>query len=355
MDTDLLFVGSSHGPEVRLVPDAGFRFVSVPSAPLSRRPTLADAKSLALLIASVFRARKLLDQFHPDVVLGTGGYTSAAVLLAQWTRRGKFVVHEQNAVPGRTNLFMGRLANAVCVSFEGTESCFGGSRCVHTGMPVREEFGSLPTKADARGALGLAQDRFTILVVGGSQGAARLNTLMFDAWPEIDDGKTQVLHQVGERNLEEARENSPDTASGSYLVEGYLDMPRAAAAADLAVCRAGASTIAELAAARTPMILVPYPFAYADHQRANAQRVARIGAGLQFEEDAGPSGSPAASRARALANLVIELRTQPDERQRMSGLCAHLGSLEASRSVVDVLRKVVERKNRRCRTNDIIS
>ncbi len=336
-DANILFMGSSHGPEVRLIPDAGFTYASVPSAPLSRRCTLKDINSLALLFASVFRARRLLNEFRPDVVLGVGGYTSAAAGLAQWTRRGKFVIHEQNAIPGRTNLWLGKFADAVCVSFDGSEAYFDKARVVHTGMPVREEFHRLPSKADARNALGLAQDRFTILVVGGSQGAAKLNRLMFEAWTGIGDCATQVLHQVGERNLQSALEAAPKCGDGSYKVVDYLDMPTAVAAADLAVCRAGASTIAELSAAGTPMILVPYPYAYANHQRANAQRVVMMGAGVEFDEDI--------DNSQTLASVVQGLRANPQELMRMSALSAQLGSLDAAQTVVDVLRDVVERKS----------
>jgi len=326
-DVELLFVGSSHGPERALAADAGIPFKAVPSSSLTRALSVRNAVSLARLAAGVPRARRILKSFGARVVIGTGGYTTAAVLLAARTLGMKIVIHEQNAVPGRTNLWLARIADRVCVTFESSASYFDSRKVVVTGMPIREVFSRLPAKAEARRALGLREDAFTILIIGGSQGARRLNELMLGAWPLLDDGATQVLHQVGERNVEEARAAAEEFGK-SYRVEAYLDTPAAMAAADLVICRSGASTIYEVAAAGLPSILIPYPFAYADHQKRNAEYLVEHGAAILCEEGMCSS--------RWLVDIVRELREAPERLAAMASASAALARPDAARKVAEV-------------------
>ena len=323
---ELLFVGSSHGPEGAIVAEAGIPFRAVPSSPLTRSVSVRNAASMMRLLAGVFRARRILREFGPDVVIGTGGYTTAAVLVAQRSLGGRIVIHEQNAVPGRTNRWLARIADRVCVSFDSSARWFPAGKVVVTGLPVREEFRALPEKGEARKRIGLSEDGFTVLAVGGSQGARRLNELVIGAWPLIDDGSTQVLHQVGARNIDQARESC---AGGErYRIEAYVDMPIAMAAADLVIGRSGASTVAEIMAAGLPSILVPYPHAVADEQTANARYLADRGAALLFEER---SLTP-----EKLAGAVIELRSSPEKLAAMAKSSKSLGKPDAARRVADV-------------------
>lgn len=263
--------------------------------------------ALVRLFLGVFRARRLLDQYKPDVVLGTGGYTCAAVLLAQKLRRGKLVIHEQNVVPGRTNLWLSKMADMVCLSFEESAvhfHCSPRTRVVCTGMPVREEFASLPDRNTARVNMGLDADLFTVFVVGGSQGARKLNEVSLNMWPLLDDNTTQILHQTGIKNLAEVqskveRINNPD----KYRVEGYVDMPLALACADLVLSRSGASTLAEISAAGLPSVLVPYPFAYADHQRLNAEVFSARMASVVLPDES--------LTAESVASIIMKLRSKP--------------------------------------------
>lgn len=313
-DTGLLFIGSSHGPEGGIAAENGLSFVSVPSSPLSGSLSLSNISAVFKLFLGVFRARRLLNLFKPDVVLGTGGYTCAAVLLAQKLRRGKLVIHEQNAVPGRTNLWLSNYADIVCVSFaESITSFHQGpkTRFVHTGMPVREEFSSLPDKCAARKSMGLDADLFTVFVVGGSQGARKLNEISLDMWPLLDDVEIQILHQTGRKNFSEIQRkaeslNKPDR----YRVEGYVDMPLALACSDIVLSRSGASTLAEISAAGLPSVLVPYPFAYADHQRLNAEVFCKRRASVLLHEES--------LTATSVASVIKSLRNKPSMLAGMS-------------------------------------
>lgn len=303
---------------------------------MTKSLSFSNAASACKLAMGVFRARRILRAFAPDVVLGTGGYTTAAVLLAQRSLRGPLVIHEQNAVPGRTNLWLARIADKVCISFERSAAYFPGGKVVVTGMPVRREFASLPGKPEARRELGLDEGAFTILVVGGSQGARRVNELMLGAWSLVRDGATQVLHQAGKRNLDGARSLAADLADASgpgsepgYQIEPYVDMPLALAGADLVIGRSGASTVAEVTAAGLPSILIPYPYAYADHQKYNASHVADRGAAVLCEES---SCTP-----EILASLISDLRSSPDRLAAMSAASAALGRPDAARRVAEVV------------------
>ncbi|MGC8863766.1 MAG: undecaprenyldiphospho-muramoylpentapeptide beta-N-acetylglucosaminyltransferase [Armatimonadota bacterium] len=331
---ELLFVGSSHGPEGAVAAEAGIPFQAVPSSPLTRQISARNAVSMVRLLLGVFRARRILRKFGPNVVLGTGGYTTAAVLVAQKTLGGRIVIHEQNVVPGRTNRHLARIADRVCVSFETSAGWFPVGKVVVTGLPVRKEFSSLPDKKDARRALGLRDDLFTLLVVGGSQGARRLNELIMEAWPLMDDGSTQVLHQVGPRNVDQITSCSADGAAGlRYCAEAYVNMPVAMAAADLVIGRSGASTVAEITACGLPSILVPYPHAVADEQTANARYLADRGAALVFRERT--------LTPDTLAGAVIGLKASPDKLAAMSESSRSLGVPDAALRVAQVVLDVI--------------
>jgi UDP-N-acetylglucosamine--N-acetylmuramyl-(pentapeptide) pyrophosphoryl-undecaprenol N-acetylglucosamine transferase len=323
-DVDLLFIGSSHGPEGKLASDAGIPFKAVPSAPFTKSVSVVSAAAMMKLIAGFFRARRILKNFGPDVVIGTGGYTTAAVLLAARSLGCKIVIHEQNAVPGRTNLWLTRISDKVCVSVGSSAKFFPAKKVVITGMPVRKSFTMLIAKADARRELGLNEELFTILVVGGSQGAKRLNELVIGMWAKLDDGNTQVFHQVGERNLTDMQAN----AGPRYKVEAYVDMPLAVAAADMVICRSGASTIAEITAAGLPSILVPYPYAYADHQKLNAQDLVSQNAAIMLEESA--------ATAEMLGEIVSDLRANPEKLAEMASASKNYAKIDAAKKVADV-------------------
>lgn len=318
---ELLFVGSSHGPEGSIAGESGIPFQAVPSAPLTKSLSLKNMSSCGKLLAGVFRARRILNDFGPDVVIGTGGYTTAAVLLAAWSLGCKFIIHEQNAVPGRTNVWLSRLASKVCITFDSSAAYLPNEKVVMTGMPIRKEFACLMSKQDARRTLGLKEDLFTILVVGGSQGAKKLNELAMDMWPAIDDGGTQVLHQVGKRNYDQCASFGSDL----YKVEAYLDMPVALAASDLVISRSGASTIAEITAAGLPSILVPYPYAFADHQKRNAECIASDGAAVMCEE--------VSITKDKLVSIVSDLRSSSDKLKKMADASASLAKVDAAKSV----------------------
>ncbi len=279
---DIAFAGRKDGLEGRVIPSLGWRFYGIQALPLRR--SLAPA-AIGALVRTVAMARLILREFAPDVVVATGGYVAAGVVLANAMRRGKTVLHEQNAIPGRTNRWLARWARRVCITFAGTARYFTTRRVVHTGLPVRKEL--LEARLDRDTAcemLGLNRCGRVLMVIGGSQGARTLNQWILELLPRLQEVGMQVIHQVGERNVTEF-ENLP-SAEG-YRWFGFMDastLGKALSAADLVLSRAGASTLTEIALFGRAAVLVPYPYAYADHQWYNAQELAQLGGAEVFRE-----------------------------------------------------------------------
>ncbi|WP_370326258.1 glycosyltransferase [Euzebya sp.] len=390
-DLDIEFVGTADRLEARLVPDAGFRLHTVPAMALSRRLSPATVRLPGVLLGAVRRVVRLIRERHVIAAVGFGGYTSVPLALAARVTGTALVVHEQNAVPGVANRLAGRLAAVVAVSFPEAATGFGGTRTVLTGNPVRpdllaavagsaQERGSarsgppspdgevrrdpgaggqddddpIATAAGIRDALrpealrtfGLDPARRTLLVFGGSQGALRINTAITQsvaAWTE--PGRLQVLHAAGARTHADTRAAwqaagvDPDgaTADGDLKVvcREFIDrMDLAYAAADVVVCRAGASSIAELTALAIPAVMVPYPHATADHQTANARAVARAGGAVVVPD----ADLDAAALVRAAEPLLLD----DDRHLAMREGSASFGRPDAARALAALVLEVAD-------------
>ncbi|CAN5876738.1 undecaprenyldiphospho-muramoylpentapeptide beta-N-acetylglucosaminyltransferase [soil metagenome] len=282
---EILFLGTPGGPEARIVPNSGYRFKAV--SVIGRGPgklTARNLKAIAMLAIATARALGILRRFKPDVVVGTGGYVSLPAAAAARLAGVPLVLHEQNSVPGLANRVARRFAVAVGVSFPGTERFFGPG-AVLVGNPVREALNVFDRSALRPRALeefGIEEGRPTLLVFGGSQGAQSINEAAVGAYDRLRSTDLQVLHLAGPRNADEveeavAKQRRPgDTLL--YRVVGYTDsMELAYACGDLALCRSGASTVAELAAVGLPAVLVPLPISLDDDQKKNAEAVVEAG------------------------------------------------------------------------------
>jgi UDP-N-acetylglucosamine--N-acetylmuramyl-(pentapeptide) pyrophosphoryl-undecaprenol N-acetylglucosamine transferase len=277
-------VGSERGIEARLVPAAGFELTLLPGRGLQRKLSLQNVRSLWALLVAFRRAWTLVGQRRPRVVVSVGGYASVPCALAAVLRRVPVVVAEQNARPGAANRLVSRFAKACAVSFPGTPL----RRATVTGNPVRPEVLAIDRDRDAEAArtkLDVEPGRRLVLIFGGSLGALRINRAAVEAaarWADRRD--LHVRHVVGSRDWDEITGAGPPVPPGAPLryeaIEYDDDMPTSLAAADVAVCRSGASTSFELLAAGLPAVLVPSPFVTADHQTANARHMADSGAAV---------------------------------------------------------------------------
>ncbi|MCW2705219.1 MAG: murG, partial [Blastococcus sp.] len=286
-DLRITCLGTARGMETRLVPARGYDLRLIPPVPLPRKPTLDLFRVPGRVWRSVAETRALLAELEADVVVGFGGYVALPAYLA--ARRAKvrrtgipIVVHEQNALPGLANRVGARFAARVAVTVAGTPLHKGE----HVGMPLRTAVSTLDRsarRAEARAAFGLDADRPTLLVFGGSQGAARLNHAAVAAADALTAAGVQVLHARGPKNTDVTVPARP-AGSAPYVVVDYLErMDLAYAAADLALCRAGAVTVAELSAVGLPAAFVPLPIGNGE-QRRNALPVIEAGGGLLVED-----------------------------------------------------------------------
>lgn len=263
----------------------GFTVYELAGQGLPRRLSMDMLRFPVRFAQGAFEAGKLLGQLRPQVVIGMGGYLSFSVLLGARLSGIPTMIHEQNVLPGLSNRLLSMIVKSVAVSFEGSLKRLTGKKVWVSGLPVRKEIGLIGT-AEARLRFGLDPKRRTYLVFGGSQGAQRLNSTMPLAFKRLAQRKKdfQVLHITGPNALERTQKVYKDEGVEAQLLPYCHDMAAAYGAADLVVCRAGASTVAELLAARRPALLVPYPFASENHQVFNAQVMERLGVGITLLE-----------------------------------------------------------------------
>jgi len=316
------FAGTARGLESRVIPREGFALDLIRSAGLKGKSIGDAARGASLLPASALDAWRVLSRRRPDVVIGVGGYSSGPIVLAAALRRIPTLVLEQNAVPGFTNRALARVVDAAAVTFEATLPHFRGRGFV-SGNPVRSEFFDGPDRPrpDASGAV-------TVLIFGGSQGAHAINVAMVAAAPKLAaHGRLAVTHQSGERDVGMVRD-AYERAGLHARVEPFLfEMAGEMKQADLVICRAGATTLAELAAAARPAVLIPLPTATDDHQRRNAVVLRDAGAAVVVDQ---PDLS-----GDALARVIGELADAPARRAAMSDAMRRFARPDAAAVIVD--------------------
>jgi UDP-N-acetylglucosamine--N-acetylmuramyl-(pentapeptide) pyrophosphoryl-undecaprenol N-acetylglucosamine transferase len=312
------FVGTADRLEATIVPKAGYALCTIASRPLTRGFSFEFALTLAANTGGVLQSLAVLMRLRPDVVIATGGYVCFPVVLAARILRlfrafrGPIALLEPNAQPGLTNRLLAPLVDEVWGAFADADPTFAG-KYVHTGVPVRAALRALPSRENAASALGLDPARKTLLAMGGSQGARSINDALIAL--VRDRGlppEWQLLHVAGDADYERAR---AAIGNGGVVLPYLHDPSEAYAAADLVLARAGASTLAELAAVGKPAILVPYPFASEKHQMTNARRFAATGAAL-IVEDSGLNDRLRAMLVETTAPRRLETMTTAAERLR---------------------------------------
>lgn len=283
-DARVVAVGTAAGMETRLVPAAGFRLETIERVPMPRSLSVDLFKLPVRLVRAVRQALRIIDGAAADVVVGVGGYVSTPLYLAAWIRRVPVVIHEANARPGLANRLGARIARTVAVAFRDTG--LPGEQWV--GMPMRPEISTLDRAAarrDARTALGLDPDLATLIVTGGSSGAASINRAVAAAAPRIADtgAPVQVLHITGRGKQARAADGGLLAATGYRQLEYVDGMEQVYAAADLLLARAGAATVSEVAAVGLPAVFAPLPHGNGE-QRKNAAELVDAGAAIMVED-----------------------------------------------------------------------
>ncbi|MGE5390584.1 MAG: undecaprenyldiphospho-muramoylpentapeptide beta-N-acetylglucosaminyltransferase [Deltaproteobacteria bacterium] len=277
---ELLYVGTAQGMESTIVPRIGIDFKTVDITGIDRSSMLKASRSVAKLPRSFFQGWEVVRSYRPDIILGTGGYVSFPVVLAGTIIPScRTYIHEQNAVLGLANRNLARRVNGVLLTFAEAGAGLKAPMVKVTGLPVRKDI-FITDRQRARAGLGIREDVFTLLVFGGSQGAASINRAMVEFMERCQDEDIQVIWMAGQANAAEIERTLRDRVDLDRmrcrlkLLPYIHNMPEVMAAVDLAVCRAGASTLSELAILGLPAILIPYPYAAENHQEHNARALA---------------------------------------------------------------------------------
>ena len=345
-DSEFLFIGAKGQMETDLVPRAGYKIETVRVRALSREKTLGglfhNISAAWHLVRSTIIAKKIIKRFKPDVVVGTGGYVCFPVLKAASLLGIPTAVHESNAVPGLTTKMLSGIVDTIMLGFEDSRKYYKNpEKTVVTGTPVRGEFAQY-TKKSAKAELGIPMDKPLVVSVWGSLGAENMNTVIcgFIKLAGKNPGFT-LIHSAGSEGYEEMvtqlRKTAPDYEKNGMDVREYIyDMPRVMAAADLVLCRAGASTISELTYMHKPTIFVPSPFVTNNHQFKNAKVVEDAGGALIFEEGW--------FEPKELLDAVKKILSSEPEREKMSAAMEMLAMPEATDMICDRIFSLCESK-----------
>ncbi|MEO6212638.1 MAG: undecaprenyldiphospho-muramoylpentapeptide beta-N-acetylglucosaminyltransferase [Vicinamibacterales bacterium] len=328
-DAVITFAGTARGIESRVVPREGFPLDLLRSAGLKGASRRALIRGIALLPLSAIDAGRILARRAPQLVIGVGGYSSGPVVAAAAARRIPTLLLEQNAVPGFTNRALARVVSAAAVTFESTVVYFGRKGFV-TGNPVRPEFFNSVERTMASTPPG-------VLIFGGSQGSHAINLAMVEAAPRLAarGGRMAITHQTGELDLELVRSAYRDAGIDARVEPFLFAMDREIKAAALVVCRAGATTLAELSAAGRPSLLIPLPTAADDHQRMNAEVMRDAGAAEILPQQA--------LTGALLADRITALLADPARLEVMSAAARRLAKPDAARVIVDKALQLVNR------------
>jgi UDP-N-acetylglucosamine--N-acetylmuramyl-(pentapeptide) pyrophosphoryl-undecaprenol N-acetylglucosamine transferase len=317
------FVGTTSGIEARVIPREGFALDTIRSAGLKGKSPLALARGVALLPASALDAWRVISKRRPVVVIGVGGYSSGPVVFLAAMRGIPTLLMEQNAMPGLTNRLLGRVVKAAAVTYEESTRFFRG-RAFVAGNPVRPEFfgGVDDERSSPPGAA-------RILVFGGSQGAHAINVAMVEAAPRLAAAAPglAITHQTGERDVEMVRDGYRRAGIEARVEPFLFAIDREMKTADLVVCRAGATTLAELTAAGRPSILIPLPTATDDHQRKNADALVTHGAARMIDQRS--------LTGELLAAQIVSLAANQAERDSISAAARRMAKPDAARLIVD--------------------
>ena len=341
-DAEVLYVGTEKGLEADIVPKTGINFIALDlEGGFERRFTLENIKRAANALLSVQKAKKIVEDFKPDVAVGTGGYVCGPILLAASLMKIPTLIQEQNAVAGITNKILSKFAAKIAVGSELALKNFPAEKTVYTGNPIRAEV-LQAKKIDGLKEFNFSADKPVVLISGGSRGARSINQSMTEILLTADKKfDAQFLHVTGKGEFNSVIEN---LKAGNFnfdnpkikIVPYLYNMPRAMAMADLAIFRAGATGLAELTARGIPAILIPYPFAAENHQEFNAKELVKVGAAkMILNKDL---------TAKILSAELAELLNNPEELKKMSAASLSLGKPYAADEIANLILDLVKKK-----------
>ncbi|MGB7062992.1 MAG: undecaprenyldiphospho-muramoylpentapeptide beta-N-acetylglucosaminyltransferase [Candidatus Zixiibacteriota bacterium] len=330
--SQLVFVGAEGGMEERIVPHYGFRLSLIQTKGLSRRSYLSNLLLAFHLLKGLYQAQKILNQEKPSLVVGTGGYVSFPAVMLACLKNIPTMIQEQNSYPGISTRILARFVDKVCLSYSRSLRYFpAGKKFSLIGNPIRENL-IRKEKSAALAEFGLVADKKTIFVFGGSQGSHALNQTFLRCL-DLLKPDWQILWQTGERDFPEISPKVKEKKIAAAAYPFIQDMGSAYAASDLVISRAGALTLAEITACGKPSILIPFPFATADHQRHNAEALEREGAARMILEKN--------LSAERLAAEISSLLSDETELKQMAERSGKMGKPQAASMLVEEMERLL--------------
>jgi UDP-N-acetylglucosamine--N-acetylmuramyl-(pentapeptide) pyrophosphoryl-undecaprenol N-acetylglucosamine transferase len=332
-ETEILFVGAEGRMEMEKIPAAGYKITGLPVAGLQRSFSLKNITVLIKLLKSLNKAKKVIKEFDPDVVVGVGGYASGPVLRQAGKMGIPTLIQEQNSYAGITNKLLAKRASSICVAYDGMEKYFPSEKIIKTGNPVRQNFDDLDSLQDeALAYFNLNKEFPVILVLGGSLGAGTINNCLSGEINTLRDSDCQWLWQTGKYYFEKVKALVAKSATQNISVHGFINrMEYAYAAADIIISRAGAGTISELCLVGKPAILIPSPNVAEDHQTKNAEALSKKDAAVMIADD---------KAGKDLVNEAIKLISDKQKRARLSENILKLADRDADIRIAEEVFKL---------------
>lgn len=334
LDAEILFVGANGRMEMTRVPEAGYKIIGLPVAGFDRKRPWRNFKVLAMLFSSMKKARKIIKEFKPEVVVGVGGYASGPVLKAAQKAGIPTLIQEQNSYAGVTNKLLAAKADSICVAYDGMERFFPPQNIKKTGNPIRKKLleGKM-TKKEALESFGLSGDKPTLLVVGGSLGALTINESLESRIKDIASKGIQVIWQTG-KNFGDRGPQACKGLKGVVVTPFISDMAAAYKGADLVISRAGAASISELQALGKPAILVPSPNVAEDHQTHNALALSERGAAVLVKD---------AEARQKLVDTALSLLAKPEALKEMSQKISEMALPDSAAKIGDEVCRLLKK------------
>lgn len=323
-DDEVIYIGGAKSIEEKIAKKEGINFYSIPVKPLPRKLNFDLFTSVVSNFKAVLKARKILKEEKPDLVVGTGGYVSGATILAAWLLKIKTLIHEQNSVPGLTNKISARFVDQIAISYKESADYFNtkDEKLVLTGNPVRKKILEVNSKK-AKNQLEISNDKKVLLVMGGSQGATSINQLMLEIYNDLlKIDNLVIIHITGEDDFHKVKTRLESNINNELIISPFIDnIEYPLASADLIISRAGAISIAEITSLGLPSILIPYPHAINNHQYKNARVLEKAGAALIYKDDQ--------LNSKEILNEVKALLSNDERLIKMSKLSKSIGKPEA--------------------------
>lgn len=333
-DAEFLFVGASDRMEMNKVPQAGYKIEGLWISGIQRKLTLKNLAFPFKLVSSLWRSKRIIKTFNPDVVIGTGGFASGPLLQMATSKKIPSLIQEQNSYPGITNKLLGKKVNTICVAYEGLEKFFPKEKIRLTGNPIRKDLLEVKSKhLEGKDVFSQIHSKYTLLVLGGSLGARRINQLIEANIEIFEEQNVQVIWQCGKLYYDQYKQYNE---LANVQVHAFLNnMDMAYAAADVIISRAGAISVSELCIVGKPVIFIPSPNVAEDHQTKNAKAIADKNAAILIRERDLDS---------EFKNQFSDLIENDEKRKELSENIEALALVNATNDIVDEVEKLLKKQ-----------